>query len=63
MAPSSAGTHKKLSLLSVLLTFKIFEACADFLTPDGFGSCRKRRNFGAPRSLMQSCHCGSAALG
>ena len=26
---------------SVLLTFKIFEACADFLTPDGLGSCRK----------------------
>ncbi|MGA8349877.1 MAG: hypothetical protein WB773_18960, partial [Isosphaeraceae bacterium] len=22
------------------LTFKIFEACADFLTPDGLGSCR-----------------------
>ena len=24
-----------------LLTFKIFEACADFLTPDGLGSCSK----------------------
>src|SRR5271157_4344131 len=50
-------------LLSVLLTFKIFEACADFLTPDGLGSCRKRRNFGAHRSLVQSYGCGSAALG
>ena len=48
---------------SVLLTFKIFEACADFLTPDGLGSCRKRRNFGAHRSLVQSCGCGLAALG
>src|SRR5271165_626758 len=48
---------------SVLLTVKIFEACADFLTPDGLGSCRKRRNFGAHRSLMQSCGCGLAALG
>ena len=37
---------------SVLLTFKIFEACADFLTPDGLGSCRKRRNVGAHRSLV-----------
>ena len=54
MAPSSAGTHKKLSLLSVLLTFKIFEACADFLTPDGLGSCRKCRNFGA--------HCSARAV-
>ncbi len=63
MAPSSAGTHKKLSLLSVLLTFKIFEACADFLTPDGLGSCRKCRNFGAHCSLVQSCGCGLAALG
>ena len=49
--------------LSVLLTVKIFEACADFLTPDGLGSCRKRRNFGAHRSLVQSCGCGLAALG
>src|SRR5208283_5157015 len=48
---------------SVLLTFKIFEACADFLTPDGLGSCRKCRNFGAHRSLVQSCGCGLAALG
>jgi len=48
---------------SVLLTVKIFEACADFLTPDGLGSCRKRRNFGAHRSLVQSCSCGLAALG
>src|SRR5208283_2506065 len=48
---------------SVLLTVKIFEACADFLTPDGLGSCRKRRNFGAHRSLVQSCGCGLAALG
>ncbi len=52
-----------LSVVSVLLTFKIFEACADFLTPDGLGSCRKRRNFGAHRSLVQSCGCGLAALG
>ena len=51
------------SVLSVLLTVKIFEACADFLTPDGLGSCRKRRNFGAHRSLVQSCGCGLAALG
>ena len=28
---------------SVLLTFKIFEAFEDFLTPDGLGSCRVRR--------------------
>jgi hypothetical protein len=48
---------------SVLLTFKIFEACADFLTPDGLESCRKRRNFGAHRSLVQSCGCSLAALG
>jgi len=75
----------------VLLTFKIFEACADFLTLDGHGGCRKRRNFGAHRSwskewgvgsgerirsslstlhsplstleFVQSCGCGSAALG
>src|SRR5271166_2946210 len=53
----------RLLVLSVLLTFKIFEACADFLTPDGLGSCRKRRNFGAHRSLVQSCGCGLAALG
>src|SRR5271165_3025242 len=53
----------RLLVLSVLLTFKIFEACADFLTPDGLGSCRKRRNFGAHRSLVQSCGCGSASLG
>src|SRR5271157_2398775 len=53
----------RLLVLSVLLTFKIFEACVDFLTPDGLGSCRKRRNFGAHRSLVQSCGCGSAALG
>src|SRR5271157_3763787 len=52
-----------LSVISVLLTFKIFEACADFLTPDGLGSYRKRRNFGAHRSLVQSCGCGLAALG
>ena len=52
-----------LSVSSVLLTVKIFEACADFLTPDGLGSCRKRRNFDAHRSLMQSCGCGLAALG
>src|SRR5271166_3908421 len=51
------------SVISVLLTFKIFEACADFLTPDGLGSCRKRRNFGAHRSLVQSCGCGLTALG
>ncbi len=50
-------------VLSVLLTVKIFEACANFLTPDGLGSCRKRRNFGAHRSLVQSCGCGLAALG
>ncbi len=49
--------------LSVVLTVKIFEACADFLTPDGVGSCRKCRNFGAHRSLVQSCGCGLAALG
>ena len=48
---------------SILLTVKIFEACADFLTPDGLGSCRKRRNFGAHHSLVQSCGCGLAALG
>jgi hypothetical protein len=48
---------------SVLLTFKIFEACADFLKLDGLGSYRKRRDFGAHRSLVQSCGCGSAALG
>src|SRR5208282_6096910 len=48
---------------SVLLTFEIFEACADFLTPDALGSCGKRRNFGAHRSLVQSCGCGLAALG
>src|SRR5271165_764858 len=53
----------RLLVLSILLTFKIFEARADFLTPDGLGSCRKRRNFGAHRSLVQSCGCGSAALG
>ena len=35
-----------LSVISILLTVKIFEACTDFLTPDGLGSCRKRRNFG-----------------
>jgi hypothetical protein len=49
--------------LSVLLTSKIFEAYADFLTPDGLGSCRKRRNFGAHPSFVQSCACGLAALG
>ncbi len=49
--------------LSVLLTVKIFEVCADFLTPDGLGSCRKCRDFGAHRSLVQSCGCGLAALG
>ena len=49
------------SVISVLLTFKIFEACADFLTPDGLRSCRKRRNFGAHRSLVQSCGCGLAS--
>ena len=49
--------------LRFLLTFKIFEACTDFLTPDELGSCRKHRNFGAYRSLMQSYGCGSAALG
>jgi hypothetical protein len=27
---------------SVLPTVKIFEACADFLTPDGLGSCSKQ---------------------
>src|SRR5271157_5188846 len=53
----------RLLVLTVLLRFKIFEACADFLTPDGLGSCRKRRNFGAHRPLVQSCGCGSAALG
>ena len=36
---------------------------ADFLTPDGVGSCRKCRNFGAHRSLVQSCGCGLAAPG
>src|SRR5271157_5830180 len=53
----------RLLVLSVLLTFRIFEPCADSLTPDGLGRCRKRRNFGAHRSLVQSCGCGSAALG
>jgi len=53
----------RLLVLSVLLTFTIFEPCADSLTPDGLGSCRKRRNFGAHRSLVQSCGCGWAALG
>ena len=50
----------RLLVPSVLLTFKIFEACADFLTPDGHGSCRKRRNFGAHCSLVQSCGCVAA---
>src|SRR5271157_1469308 len=50
------------SILAVTSTFKIFEARADFLTPDGLGSCRKRRNFGAHRSLVQSCGYGLAAL-
>src|SRR5271157_1006574 len=53
----------RLLVLSVLLTFRILEPCADSLTPDGLGSCRKRRNFGAHRSLVQSCGCRSAALG
>ena len=52
-----------LSVISVLLTSKIFEAYADFLTPDGLGSCRKCRNFGAHPSFVQSCACGLAALG
>src|SRR5208337_2994888 len=38
---------------SVLLTLEIFEACADFLRPDGLGSCRKRRDFGARRLLVR----------
>ena len=46
-----------LSVISVLRTFKIFEACADFLTPDGLGSCRKRRNFGAHPSLVRQVGC------
>jgi len=43
----------RLLVLSVLLTFKIFEACADFLMPDELGSCRKRRDFGARGSLVR----------
>ncbi len=43
----------RLLVLSVLLTFKIFGACADFRTPDGLASCSKRRDFGAPRSLVR----------
>ena len=37
----------RLLVLSVLLTFKIFEAYADFLKPD------RRRNFGARGSLAR----------
>ena len=44
-------------MISVLLTFKIFEACADFLTPDGLESCRKRRDFGADPSLVRQVGC------
>src|SRR5271157_1080772 len=62
-ATNSRGVSKPRPRRDNGLTFKIFEACADFLTPDGLGSCRKRRNFGAHRSLVQSCGCGSAALG
>src|SRR5208283_5998087 len=43
----------RLLVLSVLLTFKILEACVDFLTPNEFGSCRKRRDFGARGSLVR----------
>ena len=43
----------RLLVLSVLLTFKIFEAYAGFLKPDGLGSCRKRRDFGARGSLVR----------
>ena len=51
-----------LSVISVLLTFKIFEACADFLTPDGHGSCRKHRNFVA--LIVLSCsHAVALRLG
>jgi GT2 family glycosyltransferase len=55
---SETGPSKELSdplrsypCQSVLLMFKIFEPCADFLTFDGDGSYRKRRNFGAHSSL------------
>ena len=44
--------------LSVLLTVKIFEACADFLTPDGLGSCRRRRNVAL---IVHSCSHAVAA--
>ena len=46
---SSSTMFPSLSLLrvppSVLLTFGIFESYTDFLTADGLGTCRKRRDF------------------